>query len=257
MLIGAQLYNLRNSCKTIEDVKTTLKRVADMGYKSVQLSGVCDYTAEEMIPMLKENGLVAPLTHFSYDRIVNDTENTIKLHKEIGVKYVGLGSMPGFKKNGCKKEDIDAFVKAITPAVKKISDAGLKFMYHNHNMEFVKYGDVTALEYLVEKFSAEEFGVTLDSYWVVAGGGDTVDWLEKLDGRCNCIHLKDMVYSAEDSAVRMCPIGSGNINFKKICDYAISRGTEYAFIEQDYSYDDDTFDCLKSSFDYLHSLGYC
>ena len=257
MLIGAQLYNLRNSCKTIEDVKTTLKRVADMGYKSVQLSGVCDYTAEEMIPMLKENGLVAPLTHFSYDRIVNDTENTIKLHKDIGVKYVGLGAMPGFKKNGCKKEDIDAFVEAITPAVKKISDAGLKFMYHNHNMEFVKYGDVTALEYLVEKFSVEEFGVTLDSYWVVAGGGDTVDWLEKLDGRCNCIHLKDMVYSAEDSAVRMCPIGSGNINFKKICDYAISRGTEYAFIEQDYSYDDDPFDCLKSSFDYLHSLGYC
>lgn len=257
MIIGAQLYNLRDYCKTTEDLKLTLKRVADMGYKTVQLSGVCAYTAEEMIPMLKENGLSAPLTHFSYDKIINDTENTIKLHKDIGIDYIGLGSMPGFKKGGCKKEIMDAFIAEITPAVKKIHEAGLKFMYHNHNMEFVKYGDVTALEYLASHFTPDEFGITLDSYWVVAGGGDTVDFMKKFKGRLDCIHLKDMIYNGDDSAVRMCPIGRGNINFKNICDHAISEGTEYAFIEQDHSYGEDPFECLKESFDYLSKLGYC
>ncbi len=257
MLIGAQLYNLRDYCKNLDDLRETLKKVAAIGYKAVQLSGVCDYTAEEINPMLEENGLIAPLTHFAYNRIINDTENTIQLHKDVGVKYIGLGSMSGFKQSGCSKEFIDSFVEEVTPAVKKIHDSGLKFMYHNHNMEFVKYGDVTALEYLASKFSPEEFGVTLDSYWVVAGGGDPVEFLYKLNGRCNCIHLKDMIYNAEDSKVRMCPIGSGNINFKRFCDTAIYLGVEYAFIEQDSSYGEDPFDCLKKSFDYLHSLGYC
>ena len=49
MIIGAQLYNLREYCKTLEDLEKTLYRVAEMGYTIVQLSGVCDYTAEEMI----------------------------------------------------------------------------------------------------------------------------------------------------------------------------------------------------------------
>lgn len=257
MIIGAQLFNLRNSCKTLDELRTTLGRVAEMGYTSVQLSGVCDYTAEEIIPMLEENGLSAPLTHFKYERIVGDTENTIKLHKDAGIKYVGLGMMPNFKQNGCRRETIDGFIDEITPAVKRISESGLKFMYHNHNIEFVRYGDETALEYLVKHFAPENFGVTLDAYWVVAGGGDMIEWMDKLRGRCNCIHLKDMVYNGDDKAVRMCPIGKGNINFKKICEHAIDQNVEYAFVEQDNSYDEDPFDCLKTSFDYLHSLGYC
>ncbi len=257
MIIGAQLYNVREYCKTLEDLDKSLEKVAKIGYKAVQLSGVCEYTADEIKPMLDKYGLIAPLTHFKYDRIVGDTDATIQLHKDIGAGYIGLGSLPNFKKNGCKKEDIDAFVKEITPAVKKIKDSGLKFMYHNHNMEFVKYGDVTALEYLVNQFDVDEFGVTLDGYWVTAGGGDPTEWLLKLSGRCNCIHLKDMVYSAEDLAVRMCPIGSGNINYKKYCAMAISEGIEYAFVEQDHSYGEDPFECLKKSFDYLHSLELC
>lgn len=46
MQIGAQLYNLRDFCKTLPDLSDTLARVAAMGYKTVQLSGVCDYTPE-------------------------------------------------------------------------------------------------------------------------------------------------------------------------------------------------------------------
>ncbi len=257
MIIGAQLYNVRDYCKNLEDLNVTLGKVAEMGYPIVQLSGVCDYTAEEMIPLLDKHGLKSPLTHFAFDRIVNDTEATIKLHKDIGIEYIGLGSMPGFKKNGCRIEDLDSFAETVRPAVEKIKAAGLKFMYHNHNMEFVKYGDITALEYLVNKFTPDEFGVTLDGYWVTAGGGDPSEWLIRLNGRCNCIHLKDMIYNADDLAVRMCPIGKGNINYQKYCETAVYTNVEYAFIEQDHSYGEDPFDCLKQSYDYLKSLGFC
>ena len=39
-IIGAQLYTVREFCKTIEATAATLKRVRDIGYTAVQLSGV-------------------------------------------------------------------------------------------------------------------------------------------------------------------------------------------------------------------------
>ena len=32
-VLGAQLYTLRDYCKTIDDIRGTLKRVAEIGYK--------------------------------------------------------------------------------------------------------------------------------------------------------------------------------------------------------------------------------
>ena len=53
MIAGAQLYTLRDFCKTTEDLEATIRRVAEMGYKAVQLSGVCDFDAAWMRDLLK------------------------------------------------------------------------------------------------------------------------------------------------------------------------------------------------------------
>ena len=43
MKIGVQFYTLRKQCTTLEDFSESLKRVADIGYTTVQISGVCPY----------------------------------------------------------------------------------------------------------------------------------------------------------------------------------------------------------------------
>lgn len=257
MIIGAQLYTVRNFCKTTDDLAETLKKVADIGYTDVQLSGICDYDAGWMAEQLKANGLRASITHFAYDRIVNDTEATILHHKTMHTPYIGLGSMPNFKKNGCRFEDAEAFLDTITPAVKEIAAAGLKFMYHNHNMEFVRdLEGKNILERMCERFDAKEYGITLDTYWVMAGGADPALWLRKLKGRVNCVHFKDMVYSGADGAVRMAPIGWGNMNYPAILQACVDSDVEVAYIEQDHCYDEDPFLCLKKSYDYLTAQGF-
>ena len=134
--------------------------------------------------------------------------------------------------------------------------AGLKFMYHNHNMEFIRLPDGhNLLEKMCELFSPEEYGITLDTYWVMAGGADPVFWLNALKGRLNCVHFKDMVYDATDLAVRMAPIGQGNMHYPAIVKACEDSGVEYGFVEQDHCYDQDPFDCLKKSLDYFRSLG--
>ena len=48
MEIGAQLYTVRSITQTLEGLAEALKKVADIGYKTVQLSATCPYDAEWM-----------------------------------------------------------------------------------------------------------------------------------------------------------------------------------------------------------------
>ena len=56
MEIGAQLYTVRKFCKDINGFADTLKRVADIGYKNVQISGTCEFDPEWLKNELNKNG---------------------------------------------------------------------------------------------------------------------------------------------------------------------------------------------------------
>ena len=256
MIIGAQLYTVRNFCQTPEDLRSSLRRCAEMGYRAVQLSGVCEYDPAEMSDMLAEYGLEAPITHTPFSRITGQTDAVIAEHRVFGARYIGLGSMPDLKKSGCDVALLDRNLALLAPAVEKIREAGMVFMYHNHNMEFARTesGELL-LEHIANTLPADCTGITLDCYWVTAGGGDPAYWLRRLSGRVDCIHLKDMVYSGADSAVRMAPVGRGNLHHRAIVDAAKDAGVRYAFVEQDHCYGEDPFECLKESLECLRALG--
>ena len=248
MIIGAQFFTVRDYCKTPEALAETLKKVADMGYTTVQLSGVCAYDPEWMAEQLKSCGLTCDLTHFNYNRIINETEQVVAEHNVYGCKYIGVGSMPG------GVEAIDKFIAEAKPAGRKIHELGSMFMYHNHNMEYRTRDGKTFMEILSDAFAPEEMGFTLDTYWVKEGGYDPVDEIKRLSGRIPCVHFKDMKVM-EDGSHRFSWIGGGCLNFEKIIAALENTGTKYAFIEQDNCYGEDPLDCLKKSYDYLHSLG--
>ena len=53
MHIGAQFYTLRDHCKTLEDFSESLRKVKEIGYDYVQISGVCPYEPEWLAEQLK------------------------------------------------------------------------------------------------------------------------------------------------------------------------------------------------------------
>ena len=253
MKIGAQLYTVRDYCRTLDDFSETLKKVADIGYTTVQVSGTCPYEAGWLRDQLKANGLTCGITHFSYERILNETEAVIEEHKTFGCPHIGIGSMPGGGKGYAD------FVKEpkLRPAMDKIHAAGLQFMYHNHNFEYeTKLEDGRPVMYhLSEDFTPEQMCFTLDTYWVYYGGYDVVPEIERLSGRLPVVHFKDMLVT-EDGERRMSWVGGGNtLDFTKIIPAFEKAGTELAYIEQDNCYGEDPFACLKKSYDYLKSLG--
>lgn len=247
MKIGAQLYTLREFCENPHDFSETLKRVADIGYKNIQVSGTCAYEPEWLNNQLEINGLRCVLTHIPSDRLTDAPETVAEEHDIFGCKYIGLGHF-GFNSAA---ESTDCFAERFGNAAKVFKENGKYFMYHNHDHEFKKENGRLILELLAEKLPADEMGFTLDTFWVQAGGADPAQWLEILNGRVPCIHLKDFAYGK-----KMAVIGEGNINFNRVFEKAEAAGTEYMLVEQDDCCGEDPFDCLKRSYKYLKALGF-
>ena len=181
MQIGAQFYTVRNQCQTLDDFALTLRKVADIGYKTVQISGTCPYEAQWLREQLDKNGLQCVLTHIPVSKLVGETEQVIADHFTFDCPYIGLG----YYSFDERKEDAtyDHFMKTFVPVAEKIRAGGKYFMYHNHDNEFkLAPGEnkQIVLEKLAEEIPADMMGFTLDTYWVQAGGGDPAEGFLKV-----------------------------------------------------------------------------
>ena len=248
MEIGAQFYTLREQCQNLADFAESLKKVADIGYRTVQISGTCPYPAEWLKENLEKNGLRCVLTHIPVPRLRGELDQVIRDHGVFDCRHIGLG---WWAFDPEKDMSYEQWMEIFPPIAKKIAAAGKLFMYHNHDQEFKKYEGKLILERLMEAVPAEEMGFTLDTFWVQAGGGDPAQWLEKLAGRVPVIHLKDYAYGRQ-----MAVVGEGNINFDRVFEKAEASGTQYMLVEQDDCHGEDPFDCLRRSYEYLRSWGF-
>ncbi len=254
MILGAQFYTLRDYCKDLDSFSETLKKVADIGYTTVQISGTCEYEADWLAEQLRATGLRCVLTHTKSDKILSDPKKVCDEHKTFGCRNIGLGIVPGGK--NLTEEKYKQFVKDFKPATKEIVANGCKFFFHNHCEEFTKFADGrSCIDRMLEDFTPDELNFTLDTYWVQYAGGDVCSYLEKLSGRLECIHLKDMAIDGATWEHRMAPVGYGNMDFPKIIDKPADCGVSYLLVVLGKCYHEDPFDCITKSYKYLKSLG--
>ena len=249
--LAAQLYTVRDYTKTTEDFRASIKKVADIGYTAVQVSGIGPIPHEEVKAITDEFGLTICITHVGFDYLQNDTEAAIAQHKLWNCPNVAVGSMPApYREGGL--ESFKQFAKDATEVGKKLADAGLTFSYHNHSFEFVRFGDRTGLDVIYEESDPRYLQAEIDTYWVQHGGGDSNAWIKKMAGRMPVIHFKDMVMV--EGRQTMAEIGEGNLNWPGIIKACEETGVEWYAIEQDRCLRN-PFESLKISYDNLRAMG--
>ena len=155
MKLGAQFFSIRDRSTTPEDLYASFRRMKEIGYSVVQMSGVCRMEPERFKAYSEEFSLPITCTHNPYDRIVNDTDALIREHQIYGCPVIGIGSMPNeFRGSVAAARE---FVKVIETPMKKIRDAGLVFAYHNHAFELEAHEDGMILDYLIDEVSRMKF----------------------------------------------------------------------------------------------------
>ena len=253
MLVGAQTYTIREFTQNKADFRQSMKKLAGIGYTSVQLSAIGPIPPRVLRDVCDENGLQIVLTHTPPARMVEDPEGVIEDHNILGCSYIGVGMMPERYRTA---ETVAEFARDFRPAAEKMAASGKLLMYHNHHIEWEKVAPQrNMLDVLMEGLPKELMGLTLDTYWVQMAGADIVDTIIRYQDRIPCVHLKDMAVKGFET--RMAAVGDGNIPFEKILALLKKLGkTKHLLVEQDKCYGEDPFDCLKRSFDYLKGLGY-
>ena len=250
-VVGAQFFTLREYCKDIDGIRESMKKVAAIGYKVVQISGIGPADDKEVAQAAEDNGLSIVATHVNWKKFQAELDKVIEQHKIYKCKHPAIGSLPPEYRS---LDGLKRFVDEATPICEALAKEGMTFSYHNHNHEFAKYEGKTWLAHLYEAMPGALLKAELDVYWVQAGGGDPVSWICQCAGREPLLHLKDMAITPEREQ-RFAEIGEGNMNWKPILQAAQESGVEYYLVEQDQTYGRDPFESLAISYRYLNTLG--
>lgn len=229
---GLNLYSVRNLIGTEKDFLETALKLKKGGYSFVQFSG-SPLTPAEIKRVVDESGMPVVLTHRPIDRIINETEKLMEEDGSFGCKNIGLGMID--VKTQLDEELFKKKVEELDRAGEIMKKNGFKFFYHNHFQEFMKMkSGITRFDYMIE--NAPNINFTFDTYWAQYGGVNVLEFLDKLDGRIGCVHLKDyaILLDAEGNPKPTYEsVGYGNMNFKPIIEKMREKKTEYFLVEQD------------------------
>ena len=242
--LGLQLYTVRSAMDTPEHIRSTFGKIKELGYDEAQTAGL-PLPYEEFAKMAKEEGIAICGTHDSFDRMTEDPDAAMKMHETLGCKVMGIG---GFHPKSV--EDVKVFIERANKLAKAIKPYGFRFDYHNHSHEFIKMENgKTIMDMLVEELDPEGTSFCLDTCWLQCAGCDVRYWIEKLTGRIEILHLKDVGRNGDGQYIT--EIGNGNLYWEGIIDTAVKTGIKHFVVEQDYC-PGDPFDSIKQSSDYIH-----
>ena len=242
--LGVQLYTVRDFMNTEEDVRETFRKLKALGYDQAQTAR-CAISYEAYGRIAREEGIEIVGTHDDFNLMLEDFEQAYKNHQFLGTNIMGVG---GFF--GKTVEDCENFIVKANIVGEKIAAHGGRFTYHNHSHEFIRQANgKRMMDMLVEGLNPATTSFVLDTYWVQHGGGDVRYWIEKLSGRIDILHLKDMAKNAETQFYT--EIGNGNLYWEGIVESAEKAGVKYYVVEQD-KCPGDPFESLKISSEYIH-----
>jgi sugar phosphate isomerase/epimerase len=245
--VAAQLYTCRDLLKTPADIAATLRRVREIGYTAVQVSGMGPIAEEELNRILDGEGLVCCATHEPGPVILDETEKVIERLQKLRCKFTAYPFPAGV--DFSSEAAVDEMIDKLDKAGAAMAAAGLTLCYHNHQHEFRKLGGKTIFERIFGRTNPKHVQAELDTFWVHYGGGDNVEWCEKLAGRLPLLHLKDYQITNE-SQHAFCEIGAGNLNFSRIIAAAERSGCRWFIVEQDVC-PGDPMESLRQSFEYI------
>ncbi|GLS31764.1 Sugar phosphate isomerase/epimerase [Mesorhizobium albiziae] len=204
-----QLYSARN----FQPWDKVLETLGMIGYKNVEgFGGLYDDPAR-LRATLDRNGLAMPSGHFSLDMLENDFDKALGIVNTLGMKLVACphitedlrpSDAAGWRGFGQRLGKIGARFKG----------TGIGFGWHNHDFEFVRLADGSVPQQHILD-AAPDIGWEIDVAWVIRGGADPKEWIEKYGPRIVAVHVKDIATAGQNQDQDgWADVGHGTVDWK-------------------------------------------
>ncbi len=249
MPIGCQLYPVGKM--VAQDFEGTLKQLAAIGYRRVELCSPPSYGSSGFAPLAKMKaaevrkviegaGLRCESCHYQFQELKENLDERIAYAKELGLKQMILATF-GLPKSASMADWAKA-AGELNKIGERTKKEGIQLGFHNHDFEFEKIDGVLIYDKLMSEFDPKlvrmQFQVA-----VIRLGYQAATYLQKYPGRFLSLHLADWS-STEKKSV---PVGAGVVDWKGLFAAAKIGGIENYFVEMN-------MDALKASYPYLHDL---
>jgi sugar phosphate isomerase/epimerase len=222
------------SVKGLEsDLEGTFKSLQKDGYAVMEIANynaregtVAGYSPADYAALVEKYGMDIISSHARGKFDVNDESGTLAEwgkvfddHRAMGCRYVVFPMNRWADNVEQMKAECDLMNKIGEEANKR----GIKFGYHNHNMEFenIPGTDQRIEDFLIANTDPDKVFFQMDVYWVTQGGADPVAYLKKYPKRFQVLHIKDDYVIGE----------SGKIDYKAIFDQFYKNGFKDWFVE--------------------------
>ena len=257
---GLQLWSIRDEFKDKESTRAAFKTIASYGYTQAQTAGTYDFVdPAEFRRYADDAGVKIVGTHYSWTRIREDVKGTIAYHRALGTDEIGIG--------GCSTEptleSLRGFIREFNEAARIYHKEGFVLSYHNHSGEFSNefkvYEGKTRYDHLLDELDPEAVKFNLDAGWAQLAGMDVRALIERMAGRINILHVKDVqaqycygILNGHHFYGPQCiEIGSGNMNYKGIIETAERCGVKYFVVEDEFYSTGNPLESIKKSADYI------
>lgn len=267
--LGIQLYALGPDAQN--DLDATFAGLAQIGYQTVEtLPG--RHSGAEVRAALDRAGLRSPSMHGA---VSADMTSAITFAHAVGAGTVvapmfpflhgmptpqpgqGNGNPAAALAHSYTMDDWRRAGDALNAAAAQCKSAGLKFGYHNHNVEFAPLGQGIVFDAIAANTDPALVHFEVDVGWVAAAGADIPNFLQRHRGRVRQIHVKDLRATTQPNFVfQMDPteVGSGMINWPKVLSTAIECGVEEFYVEQEPPFARTPMQAAQVSYTYLRTL---
>ena len=228
--LGIATYSVKGLESDIEGAFSSLQKD---GYVVMEISNynakertVEGYSPEDYAALAEKYGMDIISSHARAKFDVKNVEGSLAAwgtifddHKAMGCKYVVFPMNQWADNVEQMKVECDLMNKIGAEANLR----GIKFGYHNHNMEFenIPGTDQKIEDFLIANTDADKVFFQMDVYWVTVGKQDPVTYLKKYPDRFKVLHIKD------DYVIG----ASGKIDFEAIFTQFYNSGHKDWFVE--------------------------
>ncbi|RCS22255.1 sugar phosphate isomerase/epimerase [Phyllobacterium salinisoli] len=226
--LSYQLYSSRNF-PPLSDTLAMLKRA---GYRNVEGYGGVYGDLAGLKQSLDDNGLAMPTGHFGLDMLENERDRVLELAGTLGMKAIYCPYLQA-ELRPSDAAGWRAFGERLQKAGEPYRKAGYIFGWHNHDFEFVPLADGSVPQELIFD-AAPELSWEADIAWVIRGGADPIDWINRYGDRITAVHVKDIAPAGENADEDgWADVGHGTVDWAALIKALRSTPVKYLVMEHD------------------------
>ena len=269
--LGIQLFALigRDLPRTWEKYSAAIETAASMGYEFIEPAGLWGFDPQTIRKKAEQSGLRVRSLHMGFDQMNDLPAATIAQAREVvyaseNIVPIARATVPVARDLGCEwgviassatssyqsVDSIKRLCNAFNEASVIAKQAGLKFGYHMHSIDFTPVDGVLPYGLLLEQ-TGPLVRYELDVCWAEAGGVNPAAFIGKYPDKIVSFHLQDL--SREKKVANP---GDGIIDFKAIHEAARNLDNPMFLVDRDGVTGDARVEQAKQAFRYLQGLGW-